>query len=635
MPRRLVGYAEDLTESTSTGSVVAKASITADLVSGTTYALFWSYQCGSDDNTSTGRIRCFDGTGSASLGLHQFRARHTSDYVWGGGVSIYTAGATASRTFYVEFTRTGGTGTLKIKTVRFAIIALTAADASGAATGNQSTASTSLVDALSVSFTPASTGDYLFIASAAVTNGNTEVEFQTPGGTSVNNTGGGTPFVGVYMPWSVVWRQNSLAASSQTAKIRWRSTTGATQNLQAACLVAIRLDALFGVQNTQDDASDGGTQTSYTTTETITATSLEANVRDTIVLAAASVANNSLTLDSYIEFREAGTALIEGIHQLGNATLTTVCGLMVYKPTSSSSSITYDLRRKSESTNTTTTVFASIAVLELNATYPSTISASLPSTPAMRRSVQKRLLGAATLAGSLIARTRFARALSATITLSATMRRSIEKRLSGTVTFAASVRKRVDKGIVATCGMAASLRKALDVRLSAALSASAIMTRTIGKRLDSTIGLSASLAKIKASIVSMSASVSLSPSLIYGRLYQRTLSAGITVSAAMQRTIAKDLSVGLPVVARPLRWIAQQFAATRNDKPNWNQCPRCARKVRPTKMHQQMEYRGPRLVWTGLYVCASCLDDPQQQGVWPRKTGGDPKPVILARPRRD
>ena len=53
MARRLVGYAEDLSESTSTGSVVTKASITADLVNGTTYALFWSYQCGADDNSST------------------------------------------------------------------------------------------------------------------------------------------------------------------------------------------------------------------------------------------------------------------------------------------------------------------------------------------------------------------------------------------------------------------------------------------------------------------------------------------------------------------------------------------------------------------------------------------------------
>ena len=83
----------------------------------------------------------------------------------------------------------------------------------------------------------------------------------------------------------------------------------------------------------------------------------------------------------------------------------------------------------------------------------------------------------------------------------------------------------------------------------------------------------------------------------------------------------------------PPEWFTQE--ATRHDYANWNQCPRCARKVRPNKMHQQMEYRGPRLVWTGLYVCSSCLDDPQQQGIWPRETGGDPRPVILARPRRD
>ena len=635
MARRLVGYAEDLSESTSTGSVVTKASITADLVNGTTYALFWSYQCGADDNSSTGRIRCFDGTGSASLGLHQFRARHVSDYPWGGGVSVYTAAATASRTFYVEFARTGGAGTLKIKTVRLAIVALTAADASGAAVGNQSTSSGSLVDALAVTFTPASTGDYLFIASASVTNGNTEIEFQTPGATSVNNCPGTVPFVGVYMPWSVVWRENSLAASSQTARIRWRSTSGAGQNLQAACLVAIRLDALFGVQNTQDDASDGGTQTSYTTTETITATSLEANVRDTIILASAALANNSLTLDSYIEFREAGTALIEGIHQLGNAALTTVSGLMVYKPTSSTSSITYDFRRKSESTNTTTTVFASIAVLELEATYPQAQSATLTGTASIRKSVQKRLSAAVTMTATLLARVLFARALVASITLTATMRREIAKFLSGSVTLTGTIVKTVHKALSAACTLTGSIAKAFPVHLVASLTATASMTRTIYKFLSGSLPMTGVLGKIKAVVVNMSASLGMTAAMRASTLFIRSLSASITLSATVQRTISKMLSAPLPVIARPIAWVASMFAATRHDKPNWNQCARCWRKQRPNKMQQQMEYRGPRLVWTGLYVCHTCLDDPQPQEIWPRETGGDPKPVILARPRRD
>ena len=633
MTRRLVGYAEDLSESTSTGSTVTKASVTISAVNGTTYMLVWSYQAGSDDTTSIARIRCMDSTGAASRGLNQFRARDTTDYAWAGNVGTWTAASTASRTFNIDFVRLSGTGTVKIKNARLLVLELTSADASAVTVGNQTTSSATFVDAQALTFTPASTGDYLFVASAAIANGSTEIELQTPGGTSVNTNTGVIPYGGVYQPWSVVWRENGLTAVSQTARIRWRSTSG-TQNLQAAGLVAIRLDNVHGAQTTQDDGADGGTDTSYTATESLAATSLEADLRDTIVLAAATVTDGSTTESSFVEFRDAGAQVIEGVHEASGG-LTTSAGLIGYKPTASSASITFDIRRKSEGANTTTIQFAAIALLELNGSFPRTLSGSVTVSPTIRKSVAKRLSAAIPVAATLVRIALRRVALITAMPMVTTMRRSIEKRLSGTVTFAASLRKRVDKGIAATCGMAGSLRKALDVRLSATLSASATMTRTIGKRLDAAVGLTASLAKIKASIVSMSASVSLSPSLIYGRLYQRTLSAGITVSAAMQRTIAKDLSVGLPVVARPLRWIAQQFAATRNDKPNWNQCPRCARKVRPTKMHQQMEYRGPRLVWTGLYVCASCLDDPQQQGVWPRKTGGDPKPVILARPRRD
>ena len=161
------------------------------------------------------------------------------------------------------------------------------------------------------------------------------------------------------------------------------------------------------------------------------------------------------------------------------------------------------------------------------------------------------------------------------------------------------------------------------------------MTRTIYKFLSGALPMTGVLGKIKAVVVNMSASVGMTATMLASTLFIRSLSASITLTASIRRTIAKTLSAPLPVIARPIAWVASMFAATRHDKPNWNQCARCWRKQRPNKMHQQMEYRGPRLVWTGAYVCHSCLDDPQPQEIWPRETGGDPKPVILARPRRD
>lgn len=635
MARRLVAYAEDLSESTSTGSVVTKASVTVDLVNGTTYALFWSYQAGSDDTTSIGRARCMDATGAASRGLNQFRARDTTDYAWAGNVSIYTAAATASRTFEVDFIRTSGTGTVKIKNVRLLVLELTADDAFGATVGNQTTTSTSFSDATSATFTPSSTGDYLFIASGAITNGNTEIELQTPGGTSVNTITTAIPYSGVYQPWSVVWREDGLAASSQTAHLRWRSTSGVTQNMQAACIVALRIDTIPGAQTTQDDTADGGTETSYTTTETITATGLEADERDTVVIAAVSVANNSTSESSYIEFRDAGTQVIEGIHEAASASLRTSAGLIGYKPTSSSASITFDLRRKAETTNTTTVEFAAIAVLEFNGQFSQSVSASLTATPSIQKTVNKGLLASLASTASLTARTIFARTLTATIGLSASIRKEIAKGLSAPITATASIVKTVSKSLSATCSFTAAIAKAFPVHLSASLTASASITKTIAKTLAASLGLTATMQRVKTAIVHLSASVSLTASLATIRIFQQALSASITLTASMTKTISKRLVATQSMIARPIRWVATLLAATRGDKPNWNQCARCSRKVRPNKLLQQMEYRGPRLVWTGLYVCSSCIDEPQPQGIWPRETGGDPKPVILARPRRD
>ena len=634
MARRLVAYAEDLSESTSTGSAVTKASLTASLTNGTTYLLIWSYQAGSDDTSSTGRIRCIDGGSGANLGLNQFRARDTTDYAWGGNASLYTAAATASRNFYIEFVRVGGTGTPKIKNARLLLLALTSADSAAAAINNQVTSSTTFVDAVSTTFTPGSTGDYLFIASAAITNGGTEIELQTPGGTSVNTITATIPYGGVYQPWSAIWRENGLTASSQTARLRWRSPSGAAQNLLAACIVAIRLDALHGVQNTQDDTADGGTQTSYTTTETITATGLDADERDTVVIAAATVADSSATESSYIEFRDAGSQVIEGVHE-AFSTLTTSAGLIGYKPTSASSSITFDLRRKSEGVNTTTVEFAAIAVLEFNGQFSQSVSAALTATPSIQKTVNKGLLASLASTASLTARTIFARTLTATTSLSASISKEIAKGLSAPITATASIVKTVSKSLSATCSFTAAIAKAFPVHLSASLTASASITKTIAKSLAASLGLTATMRRVKTAIVHLSASVSLTASLATIRVFQQALSASITLTASMTKTISKRLVVTQSMIARPIRWVATLLAATRGDKPNWNQCARCSRKVRPNKLLQQMEYRGPRLIWTGLYVCSSCIDDPQPQGIWPRETGGDPKPVILARPRRD
>lgn len=590
---RLLGYAEDLSESTSTGSTVTKASVTADLVNGTTYALFWSYQAGSDDTTSIGRARCMDATGAASRGLNQCRARDTTDYAWAGNVSIYTAAATASRTFEVDFIRTSGTGTVKIKNVRLLVLELTADDAFGATVGNQTTTSTSFSDATSAAFTPSSTGDYLFIASGAITNGNTEIELQTPGGTSVNTITTAIPYSGVYQPWSVVWREDGLTAVSQTAHLRWRSTSGATQNMQAACIVALRLDRFGNVQNTQDDTGDGGTDTAYTATESLSATNLAADQRDTIILASVSVANNSTADSSYIEFRDGGTQIVEGVHEAASASLRTSAGLIGYKPTSASSSITFDLRRKSESTNTTTVEFASIALLELPVEGSATLTESADSLSGV---------------GSIFAE--------ATATITAA---------NDSVSATGAL---LIQGVASITGANDSLTGAGELDI-AGVGSAAEADDSLSATGDLPIFGTAYLTEADDSISAAA------------MLY---LMGGVDLYEDDDSVTANDFvprgRVDLYEDDDYLRfhggisaeWMQEQ--ATKGDIPNWNHCARCHKEMRPNQMLQQNRRVGSTVVWTGIYVCPDCWDPIHPQDRWPRNTGGDPRPVPNARPFR-
>ena len=263
------------------------------------------------------------------------------------------------------------------------------------------------------------------------------------------------------------------------------------------------------------------------------------------------------------------------------------------------------------------------------------LSATLTATVTIRKTVQKRLSAALPMAATLARIALRPVALVAGMAMTASMRRQVHKGLSATLTATGTIVKTVHKALSAACTLTGSIAKAFPVHLVASLTATASMTRTIYKFLSGPLPMTGVLGKIKAVVVNMSASLGMTAAMRASTLFIRSLSASITLSATVQRTISKMLSAPLPVIARPIAWVASMFAATRHDKPNWNQCARCWRKQRPNKMQQQMEYRGPRLVWTGLYVCHSCLDDPQPQEIWPRETGGDPKPVILARPRRD
>lgn len=615
---RLVQQTEALAEVSSTSTVATTiASLTAALTSGKTYALFWSFQATSSATTIVSRGRLMDSTGGVELSRYRVLPADTTDYVWQGGVAYYTAATTANRTFIIDFSNASGTGTTYIKNARLVILELDPLDKFAGDVSFASTTDTNYTSALDLTFTPPTSGDYLFFACGTSAANRIGVKLLTPGGTSVNEEAAVLQVTTPYGGWAAQWRE-TLAASSQTASIQYKSATGETEQLGFRYILALRVDRLQNVQTTQDDADDGGTDNTYVDSETLAATGLTADTRDTIVIAAATVSDGSTTESSYVEILEGSTTLMEGIHEGTNASNKDRSGMLAYKVADTASSITYKVRRKSETSATTTTIkYASIFIFGVLKDNTQSLAATSTVSASIAKTAHKYLTDAA-------------------VATTASMQRTISKFLVGTSTVTGTVQKVVSLTMAATSTVSAAVLKMYAVTLAATSAASASITRTTHKFLSATSTTTATLSRLVAFGVTLTATSTVTATLATIRLFTMAMTATSAVTASMTRTVSITMTATISAFAKPIQWVASMYAAIRGDKPNWNQCARCLKSVRPNKLLQQMEYRGPRLVWTGLYVCAACEDQPQpQNNIAPRHIGGDPRPVPNARPRRD
>jgi hypothetical protein len=370
---RLIQQATQLTEVTSTSdSETTAVSLTASLVSGKKYALFVSLEVACTGFGTAWYFRDVTGS-SARLGAGYRGQSDSTDYFAQGRVHVFTAPATASRQFDLTYVRVASSGTAKVRNARIVLLELGAND--HAVVGSDvSTSSTSYVDAATLTFTPPSDGDYLLIGSGYIYNSRAGARLLlSDGSTAVNpeedvaltTTSGGDV-------WGAIWKE-TLTASSKTIKVQARSYSG-TAGFAEPTLVALRLDDFHAAQVSQDDADDAGTNTSYTTSQSLAATGLDTAARDTIVLAALTISGSSTSLSVGGRLTEGGTERIVTFFE-ANATSAPVrntsAALMAFVSAAAGSSITYNLDRISETGSVTATVrHAVIAVLEHSDAVP-------------------------------------------------------------------------------------------------------------------------------------------------------------------------------------------------------------------------------------------------------------------------
>ena len=258
--------------------------------------------------------------GSPRTGTDHITYEMSGDLWNDNGALLKITGATAQQTIGIDFRAVGGTDAIdNARILAFMIPGPTNADIQYGESLTRRNESVNPTDVLTVTFTPSSAGDYVWLA-----NG---FHHEGPGSTST----GGLNVVDeaaieqqdsdeTYISLAteglvpvVHFEQRTLAASSQTFKIRFQPDTTDSE-VQGLTMLLFRSDAFEGVETADDASLTTTTSPSYQTKVSLT-TATQSSDRDYVYLAVMMHddigAGDGLTLGHKAEIRLAGTQQLE------------------------------------------------------------------------------------------------------------------------------------------------------------------------------------------------------------------------------------------------------------------------------------------------------------------------------------
>lgn len=266
MAARETAYAESLGESTTTSTTFQdKVSLAFTGSANTDYVVFY---CSTNKASGSGANSEIKGLKGATDGPIQvfdprdgtdFWAQHWMDFIENGG-------SPSEVTYKIQF-RMIGLGTSHIKSARIYIIELGANDEFIEADGSSSESGSTFVDAISLTFTPPSVGDYYVIGSAvrfdntAGPDHHVRLNHDTASVEHGDNEHNSDPAMDDF--WNAGRRFASLAASSQTFSIEHRTEDGDDSVLREKRLLALRLDDFPASGYAESLSESTTTSTSY------------------------------------------------------------------------------------------------------------------------------------------------------------------------------------------------------------------------------------------------------------------------------------------------------------------------------------------------------------------------------------
>lgn len=357
-------------ESTKTGagadSFSDKTSVTFS-GDGSDYLVLSSWAAaGGTWNVAT-EARLYDDTAASVSGLVRFPQPDGPSYPGQQVIDIKTV--SSSQTYSIEY-RTLDTGyTAYIKQAALAVLKLTSSDKYVESPTRVTTSSTTFQDGATLTFTPASSGDYLIIASA------------------VADMPGGAVFVGLQLDingttqfgepwqwedgqttstqsWSTMYKAN-FAASSQTIKLQYKNLgSGGTIGVSYQRIVALRLDGFEGVHYADQTTPASTTSTSEQTFLTLSATAESA--KDHLRLWCSTPGTNSqATSHVYAHLYENTTQVLQGVFDSRHTFYTTQHSACYWDVAAGAGSTNWYVKYKSENGASVLMADSAIALLQL------------------------------------------------------------------------------------------------------------------------------------------------------------------------------------------------------------------------------------------------------------------------------
>jgi len=251
-------------QTTSSTSYVDRMTLTFTPDDSSDYVMFATAQVDNDSGTLSALTRFLNDTDSVEA--FEESSKHVDSYHHTCGMLKETYGVSPGSKDFKWQAKGVSTNTAGIKEMRICAIKLDAADEYAESLGESTSTSDSPVTKVTLTFTPATTGDYLIIYSAVEGSSGASTN-----GANVTLTHSGTDYslshtTGDFGLWfcNVGMVKLNLANSSQTFILTFnRRSASGTAKIRTARILALRLDQWHSIQYKEQFTQQTNTTTTY------------------------------------------------------------------------------------------------------------------------------------------------------------------------------------------------------------------------------------------------------------------------------------------------------------------------------------------------------------------------------------